>query len=171
MKKNIVIKKYLSPCGELLIGDFEGKLCMCDWLQSRRRDVTDRRLNRLLNAGFISGTTEIIERAILQLEEYFAGKRRYFDMPILTVGTDFQKKVWQSLMSIDIGQTVSYSSIAELIGMPSGTRAVANAIGANALSIFVPCHRVVGKSGNLTGYAGGIEAKKCLIDVESKIVS
>lgn len=159
MKQDIIIKKYMSPCGMLVLGDFDGQLCLCDWQESGHREITDHRLNRFLNAGSISGTTDVIEQAISQLEEFFDGKRRYFDIPLLTVGTDFQKKVWHRLMSIDYGQTVSYGDIAMSMNMESATRAVANAIGANAISIFVPCHRVVGKTGNLTGYAGGINAK------------
>ena len=167
-KKNIVkTKRYESPCGTLLLGSFNDKLCLCDWQVEKHRDHVDKRLKRVLHADFEYGTTAIIEKAIVQLDEFFAGERKDFDVPLLFVGTDFQKKVWNELLKIPFGDTISYGEMACRIGMPKAVRAVANANGANAISIFAPCHRVIGSDGSLTGYGGGLAAKKMLLNLET----
>ena len=167
MKNIIKTRRYESPCGMLLLGSFDGRLCLCDWQVERHRDHVGRRLKRVLRAEFEEGTSEVIEETVRQLDEYFAGKRREFDVPLLFVGTDFQKKVWNELLNIPYGQTVSYGEMARRIGMPKSVRAVANANGANAISILAPCHRVIGSDGSLTGYGGGLAAKKTLLELES----
>ena len=100
------------------------------------------------------------------MNEYFAGARREFDLPLLLVGTDFQKTVWKGLQSIPYGKTVSYSQLAKTIGKPLAVRAVAAANGANAISIILPCHRVIGSDNSLTGYGGGLPAKQKLLELE-----
>ena len=167
-KKNIVkTKRYESPCGTLLLGSFNDKLCLCDWQVEKHRDHVDKRLKRVLQADFEDSSSAVIEKAIVLLYEFFAGKRKKFDLPLLFVGTNFQKKVWNELLKIPYGKTVSYGEMASRIGMPRAVRAVANANGANAISIFVPCHRVIGSDGSLTGYGGGLAAKKKLLDLET----
>lgn len=167
-KKNIVkTKRYESPCGTLLLGSFNDKLCLCDWQVEKHRDHVDKRLKRVLQADFEDSSSAVIEKAIVLLDEFFAGKRKKFDLPLLFVGTNFQKKVWNELLKIPYGKTVSYGEMASRIGMPRAVRAVANANGANAISIFVPCHRVIGSDGSLTGYGGGLAAKKKLLDLET----
>ena len=104
--------------------------------------------------------------ATLQLEEYFAGKRQAFDLPLAPSGTEFQRRVWAALAEIPYGETRSYGQIATAIGQPGASRAVGMANGRNPVSIVVPCHRVVGASGSLTGYAGGPERKQFLLDLE-----
>jgi len=101
-----------------------------------------------------------------QLREYFAGERRCFELPLDFVGTDFQKKVWNALVAIPFGETRSYSEIARQIGHPQAVRAVGAANGRNPLSIVAPCHRVIGANGKLTGFAGGLEVKAFLLDLE-----
>ncbi len=166
-RKNIIITKcYDSPCGTLLLGSFDGKLCMCDWQVEKHRDHVDRRLKRELKAEFEDGTSEIIEKTSKELDEFFAGKRREFDIPLLFVGTDFQKAVWNELLEISYGETVSYGEMAQRLGMPKAVRAVANANGANAISILAPCHRVIGSDHSLTGYGGGLDAKRKLLQLE-----
>lgn len=165
MSKGLIITKtYQSPCGELLLGSYGDKLCLCDWQDEHIRD--NKRLTHGLKAEFMPGTSQVLEDATEQLDEYFAGKRKNFNIPLLLVGTDFQKKVWHELLKIPFGLTSTYGKIAREIGMPSAVRAAANATGANAISIFVPCHRVIGSNGKLTGYAGGMEAKKYLLEHE-----
>ena len=110
--------------------------------------------------------TPLLERAEGQIREYFDGRRQEFDLPLTFVGTDFQKKVWQALTEIPYGKTVTYGALAERIGCPGGARAVGAANHCNPLPILVPCHRVVGAGGNLTGYAGGMERKKFLLELE-----
>lgn len=169
MKRKNTIKtcRYDSPCGVLTLGSLEDKLCMCDWQIERHRGHVDRRLKRMLFAEFEDGTSEVIEKAIRELDEFFAGERHEFDIPLLFVGTDFQKKVWRELLEIPYGSTVSYGGLARQIGMPTAVRAVANANGANSISIFAPCHRVIGSDNSLTGYGGGLEAKRKLLELES----
>ena len=105
-----------------------------------------------------------------QLDAYFAGTMRKFDLPLdLGNGTDFQQSVWRALCAIEPGHTVSYGTISQLIGKPSAVRAVGAAIGRNPLSIVVPCHRVVGANGALTGYAGGLDRKIALLQLESRL--
>lgn len=165
-KNTIVIKRYESPCGVLMLGSLGDRLCLCDWQVEKHRDYVDRRLKRMLNAGFREGTSVVIEKATRQLDEFFAGKRKVFDVPLLFVGTDFQKTVWNELLKIPFGRTVSYGEMARRIGMPKAVRAVANANGANAISIFAPCHRVIGSDHSLTGYGGGLAAKQWLLELE-----
>ena len=105
-------------------------------------------------------------KAGAQLREYFDGKRKKFDLPIEFAGTDFQKQVWMSLTKIPYGKTISYGEQAASIGRPKAVRAVGGTNGMNPLSIIVPCHRVIGKSGKLTGYAGGLERKEFLLRLE-----
>ena len=157
---------YRFPCGEMMLGSFDGKLCLCDWADGRRRASVDQRLQRILNAEYVEGSSDVIERARQQLDKYFLNKRREFDIPLLFVGTDFQKKVWNELLKIPYGKAISYGDLAQRIGMPNAVRAVANANAVNAISIIAPCHRVIGSNGSLTGYGGGLERKRFLLDLE-----
>ncbi len=108
----------------------------------------------------------ILMEAEKQLKEYFAKQRQKFDLPLDFNGTDFQKKVWKALLNIPFGQTVSYGAIAKKIGTPTAVRAVGAANGKNPISIIAACHRVIGSSGKLTGYAGGMENKVLLLELE-----
>ena len=157
---------YHSPCGEMILGSFDGKLCLCDWADGRRRALVDQRLQKCLKAEYVEGISDVIEKARHQLNEYFQNQRREFDIPLLFVGTDFQKKVWNELLKIPYGKTISYGELAKQIGMPNAVRAVANTNAVNALSIIVPCHRVIGSNGSLTGYGGGLERKMFLLELE-----
>ena len=103
-----------------------------------------------------------------QLREYFAGTRSSFDVPLDLQGTDFQRAVWNALLNIAPGRTTTYGEIARELGVPSASRAVGAAVGRNPVSIIVPCHRVVGSSGSLTGYAGGLDRKRSLLRIESE---
>lgn len=164
----IIVREYESSCGRLVLGAFGNCLCLCDWEQGKHREQNEQRLRRVLSADFRAGTSPLLDAAALQLDEYFAGQRRRFNIPLLFTGTEFQKKVWQALLEIPYGATVSYSGLAVRMGLPRAVRAVANANGANAISIFAPCHRVIGSDSSLTGYAGGLQAKQYLLDLERK---
>lgn len=165
----IFIRIYESPCGRLMLGSFGDKLCLCDWQVEKHCERVNNRLRRILNAEFVEGTSAVIDCAVTQLDEYFAGRRREFDVPMLFVGTDFQTKVWECLLTIPYGETISYGEMARKIGMPNAVRAVANANGANSISIFAPCHRVIGSDHTLTGYGGGLAAKQYLLKLENAI--
>ncbi|HRF86129.1 MAG TPA: methylated-DNA--[protein]-cysteine S-methyltransferase [Alloprevotella sp.] len=166
-ERNVVLTRlYQSPCGVLMLGSFGDQLCLCDWQVEKRHVCVNRRLQKMLRAGFTEGTSEVMEKAVLQLDEFFVGKRREFDVPLLFAGTGFQQRVWDELLKIPFGETVSYGEMARRIGMPAAVRAVANANGANALSVFVPCHRVIGGDSLLRGYGGGVDTKRKLLELE-----
>lgn len=162
----IVTRRYEAPCGALVLGAFGDRLCLCDWLTERHHALVESRMRRMLQAQFARGQSEVTDMAARQLDEYFAGRRRHFDVPLLFAGTDFQKKVWKVLTAIPCGATLTYGELARQMDMPQAVRAVAAACAANAISIFTPCHRVIGSNGSPTGYAGGISAKKYLLDLE-----
>lgn len=168
MKSNnvIMVEQYSSPCGTLMLGAVEDELCMCDWMSSVHHERVCMRLAKLLDADFERESSPVVDMARSQLDEFFAGNRREFDVPLLLSGTPFQKSVWRELLKIPYGQTVPYGEVARRLDARSAVRAVANAVGANAVSIFVPCHRVVGSDGSLTGYAGGLFAKSCILQIE-----
>lgn len=169
-KKHIILTKhYQSPCGELVLGSFGSELCLCAWHIELKEEQVFRRLKRLLHAEMAEGTSAVIEEAAAQLDEYFAGRRSTFSVPLVFAGTDFQKRVWNELLKIQYGETVSYGEMARRIGMPEAVRAVANANAANALSIFAPCHRVIGSDRSLTGYAGGLDTKRRLLILEKAL--
>lgn len=169
-KKEMIIHTeiYHSPCGDLLLGACEEKLCLCDWTSEKHRPKTDNKLRKLLNAEFVDTPSEITQRAAYELEEYFAGRRRTFSIPLLFAGTDFQKKVWSALLDVPFGETKSYAWLAKKIGNPKAVRAVGLANGANNISIFAPCHRIIGSNGSLVGYGGGLEIKRFLLNLENK---
>ena len=114
--------------------------------------------------------TPLLEKAIKQLDEYFAGERKIFDLPIRQPGSDFQQQVWAQLLKIEYGKTITYLQQSKLMNNPLAIRAIAAANGKNDLWVVVPCHRVIGSDGSLTGYAGGIWRKKWLLDHETKIL-
>lgn len=163
----IHLQHYQSPCGELLLGSYEDRLCLCDWTIEKHHGRVIRRLQKTLHADYKETTSDILNETVRQLDEYFAGKRRNFTIPLLFVGTDFQKKVWNKLLEIPYGKAVSYGELARMIDMRKAVRAVANANGANAISILAPCHRIIGSDRSLTGYGGGLAAKKLLLDLET----
>lgn len=164
--KKIQVQYYQSPCGELILGSFENELCICDWTSEKRRAVIDKRIKSILHADYETSSSEVIEKAIQQLDEYFTRKRKTFDIPLLLVGTEFQKAVWRELLCIPYGTTASYGELSKKLGNPKAVRAVAASNGANSISILIPCHRVIGSNHKLTGYAGGLEAKKFLLELE-----
>ena len=168
MKQIVNIQYYDSPCGEIILASIGDELCLCDWYEKPCAERNKRRLVRYLNAEFVSATSLILEQTKRELDEYFAGKRKAFDIPLHPVGTDFQKQVWQTLLEIPYGETRAYKEIALKANNLKGVRAVAQAIGANGISILIPCHRVIGTNHSLTGFAGGIEAKRLLLNIESK---
>jgi len=115
------------------------------------------------------GETPLIRQAAAQIAEYFAGKRKAFDLPLALHGTPFQLSVWRALQAIPIGETRSYLDIAAAVGNPRATRAVGMANNRNPVAIVVPCHRVIGRDGSLVGYAGGLPAKRYLLELERRI--
>lgn len=163
----IAIQYYTSEIGELIIGSFDNKLCLLDFRHRKTRAAVDNRIKRGLKAEFVEKQTEIIEITKKQIGEYLAGTRRVFDIPLLMAGTEFQKSVWSTLMQFPYGATATYLQVAQEINNEKAVRAVANATGANALGLIVPCHRIIGSNGKLVGYAGGLAVKQRLLELET----
>lgn len=159
---------HRTPAGEMMIASAGDHICMCDWTNNKKRTTIDRRMCRCLDAELIEGSTPAIEKAISELDEYFSGTRQQFTVPIKFGGSDFQRRVWAELMKIPYGLTISYADLATRIDNPKAVRAVASATATNPISIFVPCHRVIGSNRKLTGYGGGLEAKRFLLELESQ---
>lgn len=164
--KEISISTYSSPAGKLVIGIFEEKLVLCDWVFRKMRGQIDQRIQTGLNAKFVESRHPLMNELEHQLEAYFSGNLREFQIPMQPVGTQFQVEVWNQLCKIPYGQTQSYLQLSQELGNPDAIRAVAAANGANAISILIPCHRIIGSDGSLVGYAGGLEAKKKLLRLE-----
>ena len=162
----IITSNYKTPYGELVIGSFEDKLCLCDWRYRKMRNAVDKRIRSGLNLDYTDGNSDIIEETKKQLTQYFNQERTEFDIPLLFVGSDFQKQVWDALKEIPYGQTDTYLGLSKKLGNEKAIRAVSSANGANAISIIVPCHRIIGSDGKLVGYAGGLDVKRRLLKLE-----
>jgi methylated-DNA-[protein]-cysteine S-methyltransferase len=160
--KHYTFKLMPSPVGQLTLVAREKRLTAILWQNERLNRV---RLGPMMQCDN-DPTLVSVER---QLNEYFAGKRCRFDVELDFNGTDFQKQVWAALLTIPFGETRTYSQIAEQIGNLKAVRAVGAANGRNPISIIAPCHRVIGASGELTGFAGGLEAKRVLLELESLV--
>ncbi len=169
MSSKIYIQYFKTVYGELMLGSYEDKLCLCDWRFRKMRASIDRRICEGLQADYMEGDSDVIQKTWEQLQAYFEKKLTSFDIPLLTIGTEFQKKVWNELIKIPYGTTLSYMQLTKKLGDEKAIRAVASANGANAVSILIPCHRIVGSKGELTGYAGGLQSKKRLLELEGSI--
>lgn len=128
--------------------------------------MLDSRILRGLDAEFIESDLPVLRETKHQLEQYFRAERKQFELPLLLIGSDFQKRVWDELILVGYGDTASYLDLAERMGNKNAVRAVASANGANAIAIIVPCHRIIGSKGELVGYAGGLRAKQKLLESE-----
>ena len=154
--KNMIY--YKSPIGNLIIMEEENaiiKLCFKEQEITNIKDIQEFE-------------TPLLKKAKKQLEEYFEGKRKKFDLALRLNGTSFQNKVWKALLNIPYAKTCSYKDIAKNIGNENASRAVGNANNKNPLPIFIPCHRVIGSNGKLIGYAGGLDIKIKLLELERK---
>jgi len=165
-KNTIHLQTYKSPVGEMILGSYNNTLCIANWKNGKTKERIEKKLAKALDTEYIDASSEVIVEAMKQLDTYFLGKRKEFDVPLLMVGTAFQKSVWEALLQIPYGETASYLEQAKRIGNEKAVRAVASANGANAISIFIPCHRIIGSNGTLTGYAGGLDTKAKLLEIE-----
>lgn len=166
-ENTISIKYFKSPYGELILGSFDHKLCLCDWRYRKMRAAIDERISQGIKAPFIEEGSNVLDKTREQLMEYFNRKRTIFDIPLLLIGSAFQQSIWNELCKIPYGKTETYLGLSQKINNEKAIRAVAAANGANAISILIPCHRVIGTHGELTGYAGGMEVKKKLLQLEN----
>ncbi len=165
---DICLLRHATPVGPLLMATAGNSLCLCDWEDGAHHSRTLARTCRLLRATPRFCETPLARRAADQLDEYFAGGRREFRLPLLMAGSEFQRAVWQALLAVSYGERLTYAQLAAAIGRPTAVRAVANAVGQNPISVIVPCHRVVATGKGLGGYAGGLEKKIRLLAREKE---
>ena len=167
--KGIVNMTYIeTDLGLMIAGATDKGICMLEFADYKLIEMELRQLTAIFKAPLVQGDNPHFHTLRSQLEEYFKGERRNFDIPLDLAGTEFQKQVWLSLLKIPYGCTTNYAKQAKLLGKPSAVRAVANANGKNKISIILPCHRVIGADGSLTGYGGGIWRKKKLLEFEQE---
>ena len=164
----INIQLHKTEIGELLLGSFGSKLCLLGFKSKETRRAVDDQIRKKLDAKFVKQNDEVLEKTKKQLDEYLDGNRKEFDIPLLMVGTDFQRRVWKAVMKVPYGVTSTYGQLAKNIGSPKSVRAVGNANSANPISIIVPCHRIIGSNGKLVGYGSGLPVKKRLLKLEQK---
>jgi len=167
-KKLIVITRILTPLGPMLAGATENGICLFEFVDRKMIETQLKRIKKYYNSELVPGESKYFAKLNKQIQEYFEGKRKDFDIPLEMDGTKFQEKVWNALLKIPYGKTVSYGYQAKKIGNIKAVRAVAKANGDNRIAIIIPCHRVIGKNGKLTGYGGGIWRKQYLLDLERK---
>ncbi|MCA9735098.1 MAG: methylated-DNA--[protein]-cysteine S-methyltransferase [Deferribacteres bacterium] len=169
VKNVITVTRILTPLGPMIAGAIEEGICLLEFADRRMLETQFKRLRKYLQAEIIPGEHAHFEQLNNELQDYFSGKRTTFSVPLVLPGTDFQKKVWAELQTINKGETRSYSEQAKAIGQPEAVRAVARANGDNRIAILIPCHRVIGKNGQLVGYGGGLWRKKYLLQLESRV--
>lgn len=166
----IRLNRLTTPLGPMFIAATEQGICLLEFVDRRMLESEFEDLQKRLRARIIVAEHRWIAQAKRELAEYFAAQRQKFEVPLDTPGTDFQRQVWQVLQAIPYGALRSYQQQAETLGNPKAVRAVAGANGMNRVAILIPCHRVIGKNGQLTGYGGGLERKRWLIEHEQRVL-
>lgn len=144
---------YETGIGVIRLAENNGKICHLDLAEDETKDWNNQE-------------TAVLKKALAELQEYLEGRRTEFDVPLEPEGTEFQKQVWAELRRVPYGTTASYGEIASRIGRPKASRAVGGAAGRNRILIFIPCHRIIGSDGSLTGFGGGLPLKKRLLELE-----
>ena len=170
MEKIVDLKRIETPLGTMIACANENGICMLEFSDRKALPTELKEISKHFDANIVQGENPHFKTLEKELEEYFEGKRKDFTVPLSPVGTDFQKKVWEILRTIPYGTTRSYQQQADILGNPKAVRAVANANGLNKISIIIPCHRVIGSNGTLTGYGGGIWRKQKLLELEKAIL-
>jgi len=162
----ITINRIPTPLGPMMIGVTDGGLCLLEFTDRRMLETQIETLKKRFNANMVTGKHDTIDRVEKQLNEYFEGSRKDFDLPLAVPGTEFQQKAWDALNKIPYGRTRSYKQQADAVGNVKAVRAVARANGENRIAIIIPCHRVIGSDGSIVGYGGGIHRKQWLLKHE-----
>ncbi|UZT97878.1 methylated-DNA--[protein]-cysteine S-methyltransferase [Chryseobacterium fluminis] len=166
----IDLKRIETPLGTMYACAVEEGICLLEFTDRKNMDKQFRSLSTALNAEIIQGENRHFGQLEEELKEYFEGRREKFDVPLYITGTEFQKKTWQLLREIPIGETRTYRQQSEFLGNPKAIRAVGTANGINKMAILIPCHRVIGSNGELVGYAGGIWRKQKLLELEKAVL-
>lgn len=164
--QRIVTTMLESPLGPLMAAAHEKGVCLLEFTDRRMLETNLKILHQRFKCAVVPGKHPLLNQLRSELAEYFRGNRSTFDVAITQPGTPFQEKVWSELSRIPYGASISYDNLAKRIGQPTAKRAVARANGMNRICILIPCHRVIGKDGNLSGYGGGIWRKRLLLDLE-----
>jgi AraC family transcriptional regulator of adaptative response/methylated-DNA-[protein]-cysteine methyltransferase len=164
----IKLTKLDTPLGEMIAGATKEGICLLEFNDRKILPAEYKDLERLLKTQMEDGENKHLKSLKKQLKEYFDGKRKEFTIPLVTPGSEFQQAVWKELQNIPFGLTRNYQEQAIALRRPDSVRAVANANGQNRIAIVIPCHRVIGADGRLTGYGGGLKRKKWLLDHEKK---
>jgi O-6-methylguanine DNA methyltransferase len=162
----IAVQWVASPVGPLVIGASFDAIVLVEFSSQERLDAQFTRLRGQFREGLVHAKASLLDALRAQLDEYFASRRRSFDVPLYFGGSDFQHQVWSALRDIPYGETCSYGAIAKRVGDPKAVRAVGAANGLNPIAIVIPCHRVVNANGELGGYGGGLWRKRKLLDLE-----
>jgi len=162
----VYLNRISTPLGPMLAGTTESKLCLLEFTDRRMLETQLKRIQKELDCTFIPGSNAVTEQVAEELEEYFEGERKEFSVPLELKGSEFRQKVWRQLQEIPYGETRSYKEQAQIIGNEKAVRAVAGANGDNRIAIIIPCHRVIGSNGTLTGYGGGLWRKRYLLNLE-----
>ncbi len=160
---------FSTPLGKMIAAGYKNRLCRLEFLGRKKPSAILKPIAERLKTEMSGGKSPILDETRKQLKMYFDGRLKKFNLPVELIGTDFQRSVWRQLTRIPQGKTVNYGKIAERIGKPKGARAAGMAIGSNPISIVVPCHRVIGKSGDLVGFGGGLWRKKWLLKHEGTL--
>ncbi|WP_052019378.1 methylated-DNA--[protein]-cysteine S-methyltransferase [Pelistega sp. MC2] len=169
MMSNILYKQQFStPIGDMITLATENGVCLLEFLGTRRLEEEQRDLMKIYQASIVQESNPWTTQVEQEVDAYFAGTLQEFTVPLVYPGTVFQQQVWEALRQLPFGQTSYYQALAEKVGKPSALRAVANANGQNRIAIIIPCHRVIGKNGSLTGYSGGLNRKQWLLEHERK---
>jgi AraC family transcriptional regulator of adaptative response/methylated-DNA-[protein]-cysteine methyltransferase len=167
----VTMTRIETPLGPMLAGATDAGVCLLEFVDRAMIETQLDRMRRLLRAALVPGSSPHLDRLADEMRGYFAGLLRRFETPLDMQGTPFQREVWSALQTIPYGETRSYSEQARIVGDPAAVRAVARANGDNRIAIVIPCHRVVGADGSLTGYGGGLWRKRWLLDHERKSVA
>ena len=162
----ITVNRISTPLGPMMIGVTDDGLCLLEFTDRKMLETQIEVLKRRLKSEMLTGKHPMIDLVSKQLEEYFAGQRKEFDIPLVVPGTEFQQRAWEALTKIPFGVTRSYKQQADIVGYIKAVRAVARANGENRISIVIPCHRIIGSDGSIVGYGGGIHRKQWLLKHE-----
>ncbi|MBS1774118.1 MAG: methylated-DNA--[protein]-cysteine S-methyltransferase [Bacteroidetes bacterium] len=165
---SIIYKYFKTPLGSMMGAATDEGICLFDFEYRRSMSSIQKRIQDGLQMDYKEGEHPFLDKLEQQINEYIAGTRKEFDLPLHFVGTDFQKKVWNGLLQIPYGETRSYKQQSIFLGDVKAIRAVGTANGQNGIAIIVPCHRVIGENGSLIGYGGGLSKKKWLLEHEAK---
>ena len=167
--KQINIQFHKTKYAEFILGSYDHKLCLLDYRYRKMRQALDNKITTMLNAEFIEIEDEILCKTKRQINEYFMGERSTFDIPLLMVGTEFEKQVWRRLLKVPYGHTATYSELVSNGNDINTLKSISKANGANAIALIIPCHRIMDDKGGLVGYGGGLPLKLKLLNLEQNI--